>query len=141
MLDISPETESKLKTMLELQEGNKQFAYYDNKGNLTIGIGHNLTSAGLPPTIVDALYAADIALCKNELMAHVVEYIKLDDARKAVLLNIIFNCGLAGILGFKKMLGFISQQMYQEAAQEILNSKIAPNRAHALAQVMETGII
>ena len=66
----------------------------------------------------------------------------LDDARKAVLLNMSFQLGVAGLMQFKKTLEYIQSGQYEEAAAGMLKSKWAtqtPNRAKEMAEQMRTG--
>ncbi len=66
----------------------------------------------------------------------------LNDARKAVLLNMSFQLGVAGLMGFSKTLSLIQNGYYDEAANQMLQSKWAqqtPNRANEMATQMRTG--
>jgi lysozyme len=67
----------------------------------------------------------------------------LDDARKAVLLNMAFQMGTDGLLGFKNTLALIRDGKYAEAADAMHASKWAqqtPLRAARLATQMRTGV-
>lgn len=67
---------------------------------------------------------------------------KLDEARKGVLLNMSFQLGLGGLLGFKNTLEQVKLGNYAKAAEMMLTSKWAeqtPARAKRLAKQMETG--
>jgi lysozyme len=66
----------------------------------------------------------------------------LNDARKAVLLNMSFQLGVAGLMQFKKTLEYVEAGQYEEAAAGMLKSKWAtqtPNRAKEMAEQMRTG--
>ena len=66
----------------------------------------------------------------------------LDDVRQNVLVNMAFNLGVSGLLTFKNTLRLISFSRYEEAAEEMLNSKWARQvgyRAEELAEQMRTG--
>jgi lysozyme len=67
----------------------------------------------------------------------------LDDARRGVLLNMAFQMGTAGLLGFKNTLERTRTGDYASAAAGMLQSKWAtqtPERAARLAKQMETGV-
>jgi len=69
-------------------------------------------------------------------------FTRLDDARKAVLLNMSFQLGITGLLKFKNTLAKIEAGDYQGAADNMLKSLWArqtPNRANRLAEQMRTG--
>jgi lysozyme len=133
----------KLQQQLERQEGFRQFPYKDSVGIETIGIGRNLKSVGISLQEAQMLLQNDLEKVMHELMTTYPAYLKLDDARKSVLLNMAFNMGIHGLMQFRQFLVFLEDGKYAEAAAEMLRSKWAeqvPNRAHELAQIVETGI-
>ena len=134
---------SKLKRAIELDEGFRRFPYVDSVGKVTIGIGHNLTDNGLPLPILDAIYEHDVnsavADCNRLLQDH---WSRLDDVRKAVIINMMFNLGLGKLSLFKKMIAAIKQQDWSAAAREAMDSKWARQvgpRAERLAHMLKTG--
>lgn len=124
-------------------EGLKLKPYRDTKGKLTIGVGRNLDDRGI--TREEALYllANDINLARQEAL-RIPAYLVLDEARREVLAEMVFNMGLGKVLKFEKMLAAIEAKDYAEAAREMLDSKWAREdvgeRAHTLARIMETGV-
>ena len=67
---------------------------------------------------------------------------KLTPARQAALINMAFNLGIGGLLGFKNTLAAIEQGDYVRAARGMLASKWATQvhgRADELAAQMRTG--
>lgn len=137
----------KLTAQLRRDEGVKAAAYQDHLGFWTIGVGRLIDSrkpgAGLRPDEIDYLLKNDIndrvqALTKALPML----FPKLDEARQAVLLNMAFQMGTAGLLGFKSTLALVEAGKYAEAAEQMLKSKWAtqtPARAKRLAEQMKTG--
>ena len=137
----------KLTAQLRRDEGTKATAYQDSLGLLTIGVGRLIDSrkpgAGLRPDEIDYLLRNDIndrvqALTKALPML----FPKLDEARRGVLVNMAFQLGTAGLLGFKSTLALIAEGRYTEAAEQMLKSKWAtqtPARAKRLAEQMKTG--
>lgn len=66
----------------------------------------------------------------------------LSSRRKNVIINMAYNLGVKGVLGFKRMWAAIDDGDYDAAAAEILNSKYARQvgyRAVELAEIMRRG--
>jgi lysozyme len=62
--------------------------------------------------------------------------------RQAVLMNMAFQLGIAGLMKFKSTLAFIEAGDYENASANMLKSlwaKQTPNRASEMAQQMRTG--
>ena len=136
-----------LTEQLRRDEGTRTTAYKDSMDFLTIGVGRLIDSrkpgAGLRPDEIDYLLRNDIndrvqALTKALPML----FPKLDEARQGVLVNMAFQLGTAGLLGFKSTLALIAAGKYAEASEQMLKSKWAtqtPARAKRLAEQMKTG--
>ena len=136
-----------LTAQLRRDEGTKATAYQDHLGFWTIGVGRLIDSrkpgSGLRPDEIDYLLRNDIedrvqALTKALPML----FPKLDEARQGVLVNMAFQLGTAGLLGFKSTLALIAAGKYAEASVQMMKSKWAeqtPERAHRLSQQMKTG--
>ena len=70
------------------------------------------------------------------------EYRDLDAVRQAVIANMAFNLGFAGLMGFKNMWAAIGRRDWESASEEMLNSKWARQvgvRAVELSEIMQTG--
>ncbi len=111
-------------------------------GKLTIGIGRNLEDRGI--TKDEALYMLenDIKYVKDELAKRISFFNNLDNIRQEILINMAFNLGIKGLLGFKKMLKALEEKDFTKASEEMLNSKWAEqvkNRAKELAYAMKYG--
>ncbi len=110
------------------EEGEKLYAYQDHLGYWTIGVG----------ILIDKRKGG--GLRKEE---KALPWSKdLDEPRKAVLVGMAFQMGIAGLLGFVNTLKMIERRQYKEAAAGMLNSKWAkqtPGRAARMAKQMETG--
>ena len=136
-----------LTAQLRRDEGTKETAYKDSIGFLTIGVGRLIDSrkpgAGLRPDEIDYLLKNDISDRVQAITkALPMLFPKLDEARKGVLLNMAFQLGTAGLLGFKSTLALVAAGKYAEAAEQMLKSKWAtqtPARAKRLAEQMKTG--
>lgn len=139
MLALAPDSVDKLNKLLEQDEGFRQFPYRDTKGILTIGFGFNLESDGLPRQIAEIWLDFKLNAIESELNASLPLYAHLDDVRRIVLLNIAFNCGVEGLMGFRHMIAALQNNDFLTASKEILNSELAPNRRERLAYLMEKG--
>lgn len=137
----------KLTAQLRRDEGTRETAYQDHLGFWTIGVGRLIDSrkpgAGLRPDEIDYLLKNDIADRVQALTkALPMLFPKLDEARQGVLVNMAFQLGTAGLLGFKSTLALVAAGKYSEAAEQMLKSKWAtqtPARAKRLAEQMKTG--
>lgn len=134
-----------------VREGGRHVAYRCPAGALTIGWGHNLDAEplrGLGPgsTLSDAeadnLLRADLARLAAELDLRLPWWRGLGPARSAALLDMAFNLGLSGLLGFRRMLEAARRLCFEEAAAEMLDSRWAAQvgrRALELAGMMRLG--
>jgi len=133
-----------LKDLLIKHEGEILHAYLDSEGYLTIGVGHLIDKrrgGGIPHDIAILLLDMDIATHTAEARQF-PWFDTLDPVRQDVVINMIFNLGVNGFKGFKKMILALEFGDYQEAAAQMLDSKWANqvgNRAVELAEMMRTG--
>ena len=134
-----------LKEQLKRDEGVVNHAYQDSLGFTTIGCGRLIDSrrsGGLRDSEVDFLLNNDIEEKTAQVLAALPWASKLSEPRLGVLLNMAFQMGLRGLLGFKRALGSIEDGQYKEAAIYMLDSAWAeqtPERAKRLAKQMLTG--
>lgn len=131
-----------LREQLIRHEGVRLKPYRCTAGKLTIGVGRNLDDVGISKE--EALYLLDNDIAKAEsTLLQALPWVKdLDEQRRNVLINMTFNMGIDGLLGFKNTLSLIQAKRYEEAAKNMLQSKWAMqvgNRAVYLAKVMDTG--
>lgn len=127
---------------LERDEGKRNKPYRDTVGKLTIGIGRNLDDRGLTDDEIYYILRTDIDLVEGQLDKHLPWWRDLSDARQRVLLNMSFNLGIAGLLGFKNTLAMIKEGKYTAASAAMLLSKWAKqvgSRALRLARMMKDG--
>jgi lysozyme len=141
---MTPENRQKLKNLLVSHEQFKQFAYIDVTGHITVGIGRNLSTRGISTVEALSLLDDDIIYFSSKLLSLLPIFNTLDDIRKIVLIDICFNVGLHGLLGFEEMLRALEDKDYDRAADEIIKSKACeqcPERYHQLAEIMRIGEI
>lgn len=134
--------DASLRAQLELHEGRRLKPYHDAVGKVTIGIGRNLDDAGISDEEADVLLGNDIARCVRDLDRALSWWRNLDDVRQRVLLDMCFNLGIAGLLGFHNTLASVQRGDWPAAKTGMLGSKWAGQvgkRARRLADMMETG--
>ena len=130
---------------LRRDEGVVSFAYQDHLGYWTIGVGRLIDKkkgGRLRDSEIDFMLSNDIDDFERQLIDALPWYGRLDDVRQRVLVNMAFNLGIAGLLGFKNTLAMIERGDYAGAAKGMLASKWAGQvgeRAKRLATMMETG--
>lgn len=128
------------KEMLRRHEGLRLTVYECSAGKKTIGYGRNLEDRGITEAEAEWMLDNDIQSTEQSLVSSFDFYKDLDVVRKAVLIDLAFNIGMAGLKGFKKMLKALEQGDYSEAAIQLLDSRYAnqvPNRAMELARLLD----
>jgi len=132
---------------LKRDEGICEHAYNDSLGFITIGCGRLIdsrkTSSGLRESEIDYLLNNDIEDRRFELGRSLKWFHELDDVRQGVLLNMAFQLGVNGLLGFPKMLAAVQKGDWATAAVEMAASKWfrqTPARADRLALQMKEGV-
>lgn len=146
----------RLITMLRNEEGVKNKPYQDHLGYWTIGVGHlmderkggslpdwamaELTSNGkLTDESINRLLEEDI----NRTINHLPEWMSgLDPVRYGVMVDMAFQMGVNGLLGFNNTLHYIRQGSYNLAANNMQQSlwyRQTPNRATRRIKEMRTG--
>lgn len=124
-------------------EGIRLKAYKDSVGKLTIGIGRNIDDTGISLEEAMMLLENDISRTIDGLKERLPWFGSLDRARQNVLVNMAFNMGIHGLLGFKRMLAAVKTGYYEAAAAEMLQSAWAGQvggRAVELANTMRNGL-
>jgi lysozyme len=131
---------------LKRDEGVRPAAYQDHLGFWTIGVGRLIdgrkAGAGLRMKEIEQMLANDIAEREQALRLSLPWFDSLDEPRQAVLVNMAFQLGMAGLMQFKDTLRLVREGDYDAAAAAMLQSKWAaqtPERAKRVAKQMETG--
>ena len=116
----------RVKAQLVRHEGLRLRPYRCTAGKLTIGIGRNLDDCGISQSEAYVMLINDIMNCEKQLQSKIPDiYNGLDEVRKSVLLNMCFNLGINGLLGFKNTLAFVKVGDWERAANNMLVSKWA----------------
>ena len=132
-----------LKGMLRKHEGLRLVPYKDTEGHLTVGYGHKIEGSKITQEIAELLLEMDLYRVSLDFLKLPLVIIRnLNQPRKRVIMNMLFNLGYPKFMGFKKMLHAIEVKDFNHAANEMLDSKWAGQvgqRAIELAQIMRSG--
>lgn len=131
-----------LRSMLRLHEGFRPKPYEDTTGNTTIGYGHNLDAKGITRAAGEYILNEDIADASAALLARFPWTEKLDEVRRAVLIDMTLNMGIGGLATFVRTLEMVRTGYYIEASKRMLKSLWAGQvgaRAVRLSEMMRSG--
>lgn len=127
------------------EEGEVLTEYKDHLGYSTIGVGRLIDKrkgGGITAEESAYLLGNDVDNVVNGLNKRLPWWTKLDEARQGVLVNMAFQMGIDGLLGFKNTLAMIERGDYASASVGMMKSKWAqqtPSRAKRMAEQMLTG--
>ncbi len=159
-----------LRDQLLRDEGLRLRPYLDTEGKVTIGVGRCIDTNPFTVDEIAAICGAplshdaavewietrgitrdhalmlldrDIATTERALLdAQPWMGTDLDEIRRAAMINMAFNLGVAGVGRFRRMLLALRGGMWSAAASEMLDSRWARQvgaRAERLARQVETG--
>lgn len=131
-----------LRDQLLRDEGVRLKVYKDSVGVLTIGVGRNLEDKGLSLAEAELMLDNDITEFTAAVLAALPWTARLDEVRRAALINLAFNLGVRGLLGFQKALVAIEAGDWFTAAAHMMDSRWAKQvgiRAERLAEQMRSG--
>lgn len=137
---------AELTRQLRRDEDEVLHAYPDHLGFLTIGVGRLIDKrkgGGITPEESAYLLSNDIDKREAELLRRAPWMSSLDQVRFGALLNMAFQMGVDGLLGFKNTLAMVRAGDYVQASEGMLNSLWAtqtPERAKRIAHQMKTGV-
>lgn len=139
---FSPEFSKKIEAQLIRHEGLRLKPYRCSAGKLSIAVGRNLDDVGITKQEAMVMLRNDLVRVNMELRSAIKVFEGLSENRRLVLIDMCFNLGLHRFLKFKKMLAALEKREYDQAADEMLNSRWARQvgkRAKRLAQKMREG--
>ena len=134
----------KLIDQVKHHEGLVLHGYKDSRGYLTIGYGRLIDEelgGGITAAEAETLLLNDLTKVIAEAKQY-DWYDGLNDPRKAVVISMMFNLGRPRFEKFVNTIAFIRDGLFEEASEEMLNSKWAHqvgNRAIMLSRQMATG--
>ena len=122
-------------------EGLSLKVYKCTSGKLTIGYGRNLEDNGISKKEAELMMIFDISRLIMELDRR-VNFWKGEPVNvRIVILQMAFQLGIGGLLGFKRFLAALKERDYKLAKKEMLDSRWAkqtPNRVNELAKYLDT---
>ncbi|HET9626521.1 MAG TPA: peptidoglycan-binding protein [Kofleriaceae bacterium] len=141
-----------LKTLQDFigkHEGNVGHVYLDSRGFKTAGIGHLLAGSNL--AVGTPVSAAQVTAWFQQDVAKAIAgarqdvgpaFDRLDEARKIVVIDMVFNLGSGGFGGFHATIQAIQNGQFAEAATHMLQSAWASQVGHRAtedAAIMRSG--
>lgn len=141
-MDISVKNPNQLRNRLDRDEGVRPFVYTDTTGNLTVGVGHNLTVKGVSIPVIDLMYEEDIRDAIVVLDHILPSWRALDEVRQIVFLSLAFNMGYR-LAGFKNMLRNTNQGLWRAASSDLQASlwfRQVGYRGPRLVGMLRTGV-
>lgn len=133
--------------LLEQDEGRRTWPYTDTRSNLTWGIGH-LLSKGVAADVqalldqaIDLQFQHDVDDATQGLLA-LPWFASLNPVRQAVLVDMAFNLGLAGLSTFTTFLSCMESGQWAAAAADLRGTLVyrqLPERYERLATMVQTG--
>ena len=145
---------AKMRQQLIAHEGLRLEAYQDHLGFWTIGVGRNMQANPVDRELgrhvpfpggritqdeAMILLNNDIDRFERSVQRNISAYNRVSEPRQHVLVDMAFNLGITGLLGFRNMLQALSNGDYNRTADEMLNSDWANQvgrRARTLADMM-----
>ena len=143
--------------LIKNHEGFRETVYRCKAGRRTIGYGYNLDAnplqlesseiahyckSGITEAEAEKLLNDMIAKCTHELTVKLGCFTALSDNRKAALVDMTYNLGIDGFMGFKATIAHLTRQEWTQAAASMLASRWAAQvggRARDLAGIVVTG--
>ena len=129
-----------IKELLKKHEGLRTKPYRDSMGIMTIGYGRNLESRGITESEAEMMLDNDIKWFTRQLQWELPWFDSKPEIVKTVLVNMAFNLGVGGLLGFKNTLRMIEEGKYNDASESMLKSmwaKQVGNRAVELSNLLK----
>lgn len=129
---------------LLVDEGLRLKPYRCTAGRLSIGVGRNLEDRGVSEAEALLLLDNDIKDFWEQLRGRLPWLEKAPERVQEAVVNMAFNLGVNGLLGFKETLALMQTEKYDEAARAMLASKWARQvgkRAERLAVQVQSASV
>ena len=123
-------------------EDYRRLAYRCPAGKLTIGYGRNLEDNGVTEAEADYLLVNDVVRVTRALKKMLPVWSGLSPARQAALVDMGFQLGVDGLMGFQRMLACLQAGDFDGAAREVMDSHYGREfvrRARQNASMIRTG--
>lgn len=131
------------KSLIREEEGLRLKPYHCPTGHLSIGYGRNLDDNGISKDEAEYMLDNDMAWVVAQIYRAFPHWsVILNHARYAVVMDMVYNLGMAGFRTFKKLIRAIEDENWDWAALEMKNSKWAGqvgDRENKLIDIMRSG--
>lgn len=128
---------------LKQEEGCCLRPYRDTRDLLTIGWGWCLDRS--PMRMSEAQFRLDNDVAEEIALGikYIPGFSAMSETRQSVFVDMLHQLGLAGLMGFRRMIEAVRASDWAGAAAELLDSKYAredsPSRAHRNERLLEEG--
>ena len=125
---------------IKADEGWRAHAYQDHLGYWSIGYGFLIDErkgGELPRVVADFWLQHILDERVAALRAALENWSEYPDGVKRALVNMSFQLGISGLLGFEKMIRLLNRKDYQWAAYEALDSRWAQQTPERAKRVTE----
>jgi len=143
-IDIARQTLTRHEGIKKNSKG-RHILYPCTSGKLTIGIGRNIQDRGISDDEADYLFRNDIRDCERDLDREYPWWRQLDTARRAVMIELMFNLGADRLRQFSHpggTLEALEDGQFELAAERLSKSLWArqvKTRAATLIEMLRTG--
>ena len=132
--------DAEMRAYTQNNEGCSLKVYLDTRGAPTVGYGHKCTrGTTIPQAAADIIFQADYDLAVS---GYRTLRLDLDDVRRSVIIDMIFQMGIVGVSKFDDMLTALRNKDFPRAANELMESdyaRVTPKRAECNAERIKTG--
>ena len=135
--------DSELLDRIKEHEGYRRFVYECSTGHKTIGYGTMIEPSGhgIPRYIAELLLRDYLTTIESLLRPH-EWFCDLNTNRQHCILEMAYQMGVDGVLGFKNMISSLSAESWDDAEMHALDSLWArqtPKRAQEVARRLRQG--
>lgn len=128
-------------SLIKQHEGLRLTIYTDTTGHPTLGYGHALATP-ITERVADMILRDDVNSLQVKLN-RLPWFAKLDYVRQSGIVDMAFNVGFDGLLGFEHMIDALAHENWVGAHDQVMNSKWlnqVGNRARDVAKMLLTGL-
>lgn len=128
---------------LVLHEGLRLKPYIDTVGQITIGIGRNLSGKGISSKEAFEMLDHDVDECVADLAGEFLWFCKASAVRQRAVVDLRFNLGAGGFRLFRHFLHAMAVGDYLEAGHQLVASRwakqVQPARRDRIVQMITEG--
>ena len=129
--------------LLRDEGGHRLRGYQDSEGRWTIGVGHCVETRPISRRASEVIFEDDMTDTVAEVRRLLPWAEALGEVRFAAIVNMAYQMGVQGVLGFHRALPAMQAGDWRLAQTHLLDSPWAlvqtPNRAHRVAAQIATG--